>query len=224
MVQNTLIKRVLVCVVFAVAIVGAFGLGWSGLQWHTTAKPAEARPHPIDVGFAQFMSIHHQQAIAMAQLMLDGRPTPLRPLAQNIAYAQLMELGEMQGWLRVWRQPLKPPSNSMTWMLASDQPPGPELKQYLIECERSPDGMPGLATLADLELIRKLEGVERDKHFLKLMLAHHDGGIPMARFASQHAKNKVVRDRAAAILLEQTQEMHRIQRTIAAVAQHQSAP
>jgi uncharacterized protein (DUF305 family) len=37
---------------------------------------APAVPGPIDIGFAQSMSLHHQQAIAMAQLMLDGRPTP----------------------------------------------------------------------------------------------------------------------------------------------------
>ena len=53
-------------------------------RFSESASPPAAGP--IDIGFAQSMSVHHQQAIAMAQLMLDGRPTPLAPLAQQIAY------------------------------------------------------------------------------------------------------------------------------------------
>lgn len=199
------------------AIALAFAVGWLGLQWVSPKDQDMARSHAIDIGFAQFMSRHHQQAIAMAQLMLDGRPSPLRQMAQNIAYTQLLELGEMQAWLKLWGQPLQPTGTSMTWMLAGTNPPSPELKRYLIECERAPSGMPGLATLAELELLRHLDGLERDAHFLELMLAHHEGGLPMARFAAQYATEKVVRDRAKTIALEQAQEMYLMRRTLAAM-------
>lgn len=176
-------------------------------------------PSAIDIGFAQFMSLHHEQAIAMSQLLLDGRPTGLQRLAQGIAYAQLLEQGEMQGWLRIWDAPLKPRSRSMTWMLTGPEPPGPELREYLLECERSPTGMPGLAPMTELAKLRQLEGRDRDRRFLELMQAHHAGGLPMARFAAEFARHAVVRERARLIVLEQSEELDRIRRTLAVLDQ-----
>lgn len=39
---------------------------------HSAAAPTQ--PGPIDIGFAQSMTLHHQQAIAMSQLMLETHP------------------------------------------------------------------------------------------------------------------------------------------------------
>lgn len=173
---------------------------------------------PIDIGFAQFMSLHHAQAIAMAQLMLDGRPTPLANLARNLANAQLLELGEMRGWLRLWRQPLLPVNRrDMGWMLLGSSPPDAGLQQYLLDCEQSPTGMAGLASDDELNRLRLLDGRARDAHFLGLMLAHHEGGIPMARFAAAQALLPVVRDLAERIALEQSQEIIRLAMTLDAL-------
>jgi uncharacterized protein (DUF305 family) len=198
---------------FAAALILAGG--WLHQARHGNHEPA---PHPIDIGFVQSMAVHHRQAIAMSQLMLDGRPTPLATQARSIAYAQLLELGEMQGWLKLWEQPLVPRALIMDWMLLGEEPPSPELRQYLIDCERSPTGMPGLATTAEMEALRASSGRARDELFLKMMLAHHRGGIPMARFATRHARLKVVRDLAARIVLDQSQEIYRMERTLAAMA------
>lgn len=175
--------------------------------------------NPVDRGFAQSMSLHHQQAIGMAQLMLDGRPTPLAPLAKSIAYSQLLELGEMRGWLRLWGAPWQVHKVDMVWMLAGTEPPDAELRQYLLDCERSPTGMPGLATMAQMQALRQAEGRARDELFLRLMLAHHEGGLPMARFAARQAESKVVRDLAELIVLEQSRELVRIRQTLAALGQ-----
>ncbi len=174
-------------------------------------------PGAVDVGFAQSMVLHHQQAIGMAMLMQDGRPTPLLLLARGIATAQLVELGEMRGWLRVWNQPLIAQKRGMDWMLLGSRPPDAELRQYLLDCQRAPTGMSGLATDAEVNRLRELDGRERDKHFLRLMLAHHEGGIPMARFAAAEARVPVVRDLASRIVLEQSEEIYRIKRTLVAI-------
>lgn len=195
-------------------------MGWTMLESVSqdgTAASAQAAPAGVDIGFAQAMSRHHQQAIGMAQLMLDGRPTPLAALARGIATSQLLELGEMRGWLRLWAQPLLPATRGMNWMLLGDGPPDPALLQYLLDCQRAPTGMAGLATDAELAQLRVLEGRERDRHFLKLMLAHHEGGLPMARFAAAQAHQPVVRELAARIVLEQSEEVMRIQRTLQAL-------
>ncbi|WP_169577502.1 DUF305 domain-containing protein [Sinimarinibacterium sp. CAU 1509] len=164
-------------------------------------------PGAVDEGFAQSMALHHQQAITMAQLMLDGRPTRLSLLARRIQGAQALELGEMRGWLQAWGKPLLPNSRSMGWMLLGDRSPDAALVQYLLDCEKSETGMPGLATNAELNRLRTSSGDERDRLFLQMMLDHHQGGIPMARFAADNAKIAVVRRLAARIVLDQSEEI-----------------
>jgi len=208
--------RILLVTIAALLVGGALALAYRELRELQAAQTMQ--PGPIDIGFAQFMSLHHQQAIGMAQLILDGRPTPLAGLARSIAYAQLVELGEMRGWLRLWDQPLRPASRSMVWMLSADTPPDAALLQYLLDCERSPTGMPGLATDEELNRLRALDGRVRDERFLQLMLAHHEGGLPMAQFAAKHARLAVVRTLAARIVVEQSEEVVRIRRTLAAMA------
>ncbi|MEC9361735.1 MAG: DUF305 domain-containing protein [Pseudomonadota bacterium] len=190
------------------------------------APPAQAipLPGPIDIGFAQSMSLHHQQAIGMAQLMLDGRPTPLTPLARSIVAEQLLELGEMRGWLRLWDAPLIAARQGMDWMRLADRPLAPEELDYLLDCQRSPTGMSGLATDQEVDRLRQLEGRERDAHFLRLMLAHHEGGLPMARFAAEQARVQVVRELAARVVLEQSKEVYLLQRMLAAMAAAEAPP
>ena len=175
------------------------------------------QPGEIDIGFSQAMSFHHRQAIAISQLLLDGRQTGLGSLARTIAGAQMVELGEMQGWLRLWDQALLPPSPEMTWMLLGDKPIDKKLTQYLIACGQAAAGMPGIASNADLMKLRQLAGQERDTLFLRLMLAHHQGGVPMAAFAASQAKLSVVRKAAAQIVLDQSKEIQQIQTVLAAL-------
>jgi len=193
-------------------IISVLAAGW----WRAVQQQAP-RPSPVDIGFSQAMSRHHQQAIGMAQLMLDGRPTPLAALARQIATAQLLELGEMQGWLKLWGAPLMPLKPPMDWMLLGRTPPDDALRQYLLDCAATPTGMSGLATEAEVGRLRTLQGRERDAHFLTLMRAHHEGGLPMARFATVEAKLPVVRRLAANVVREQMHELMIIRRTHAAL-------
>ncbi len=170
---------------------------------------------PIDVGFAQFMSVHHDQAIVMAQMLLDGRPTRLEALARSITNTQLLELGQMRGWLHVWDEPALPATRSMDWMYLGDEPPGKELSEYLIACKQSERGMPGLATQTELRELHALDGAPRDLRFLELMLSHHEGGIPMAKFAARHARVAAVRQLAKRIVLAQAEETTNIRMLIA---------
>lgn len=182
---------------------------------HSGAAPTQ--PGPIDIGFAQSMTLHHQQAIAMSQLLLDNRPSGLTALAKQVAYGQLIELGEMRGWLRLWDAPLMPLKVDMNWMLQGAAPPSADLLAYLLACSQSPTGMSGLATNEELNALRALEGPARDKRYLEMMLAHHLGGLPMARFAAEEARLKVVRDLGTRIVLEQEREVQVIRQALAAI-------
>ncbi|MES0872689.1 DUF305 domain-containing protein [Sinimarinibacterium thermocellulolyticum] len=193
------------------------------LRLATTPAHRPATPSPIDIGFAQSMSLHHRQAIGMAQLMLDGRPTPLTHLARNIAAAQLLELGQMQGWLQLWDAPLVAEKPGMDWMRLGDRALTQEELDYLLDCQRSPTGMSGLATDEEVNRLRQLEGRDRDAHFLRLMLAHHEGGLPMARFVAEQARIPVVRELAARVVLEQSKEIYLMRRMLAALAADEAA-
>ena len=97
----------------AVLLLAATALaGWQGYRaWQEQrGRLARLEPGPVDIGFAQFMSLHHQQAIGMSQLMVDRKPVGM---AHAIAYTQLEELGQMRGWLLLWDKPLQPASRSM---------------------------------------------------------------------------------------------------------------
>lgn len=162
---------------------------------------------PVDVGFAQSMNSHHDQAIVMSQIILQHGSTRLEGLAKAIESAQLVEIGQMKGWLQLWGKPLLPSTNGMGWMQLGKSPPDAALAKYLLDCRSSPGGMPGLATTDQLNELRRLDGEERDRLFLQLMIAHHMGALPMAQFAANNAEAEVVRALAAQMVMHQSEEI-----------------
>ena len=122
----TAARQVFVALVVALLLVVATVAALQYRTLHVTrARLAAVAPSAVDVGFAQFMSLHHQQAVVMAQLMRDDESSAVANLAQSIIGAQLLELGEMRGWLRLWNKPFFPESRAMSWMLLGDDPPPP---------------------------------------------------------------------------------------------------
>lgn len=208
--------RTLVIIITLIAGTAGLALGHQqrALQ-HAHAQLRQLAPGPVDIGFSQSMLAHHQQAVAMSQILLDGKPTGLAAFARVIAATQTLELGEMQGWLQLWQQPLQQADNAMTWMQMGDKPLDDALTQYLIDCRSSAQGMPGMASAEDLSRLRELSGRERDELFIRLMLAHHQGGIPMARFAAEQARLPRVKQLAAHMLLEQSREVAQMQSILA---------
>lgn len=164
-------------------------------------------PGPVDVGFAQFMRNHHDQAVLMTQILLDHGTTRLPGLARAIQSAQLIEIGEMKAWLLSWKKPLLPATTSMDWMLFGKAAPDAALMRYLTDCQSAPGGMPGLASNDELQQLRDLDGDARDRLFLELMIRHHQGGLPMAHFAALNARMPTVRTLAAEIEVQQMQEL-----------------
>ena len=194
----------------ALLVLAGAGLTEAGHRLDARAHPhaqAIAATGPVDIGFAQFMRGHHDQAVVMTQILLDHGPTKLAGLARSIQSAQLIEIGEMKGWLLLWGKPLLPATSSMNWMLFGRTSPDASLTRYLIDCRTSPGGMPGLASSDELNRLRSLDGDERDHLFLQLMMSHHQGALPMAHFAALNAETSVVRTLAAQIEIQQMLEL-----------------
>lgn len=202
-----IVRRIAGIVLLLLLLSGAALLG-GGYQYGARQAAARmAAPGPVDIGFAQFMRGHHDQAVVMTQILLGGGATKLAGLARSIQAAQLIEIGEMKGWLLLWGKPVLPKTASMDWMLFGKAAPDAVLTRYLSDCRASAGGMPGLASTQELDALRRLDGDARDQLFLRLMIRHHEGALPMAHFAARNAETAVVRTLAAGIEVQQMQEL-----------------
>ena len=62
-----------------------------------------------------------------------------------------------------------------------------------------------MATSDQLRALRAASGEQMDVLFLQLMLRHHEGGVIMLQYASEHASVTEVRNLAAQMLSSQTE-------------------
>jgi uncharacterized protein (DUF305 family) len=158
----------------------------------------------VDVGFAQDMRVHHLQAITMAGIERDHTTdAALHSIAFDIESTQIAQSSQMEGWLTVWGQPTLPPAGGghMAWMSGSTH------SHSTTNSAGGVTQMPGMATTEELNRLRSLSGNDLDVLFLQLMLRHHQGALPMAQYAAEHASVGYVRDLASKMVSAQTAEV-----------------
>jgi uncharacterized protein (DUF305 family) len=197
------------------AAVGVLMLGAAaGLLIGLPGSSATSVPgaESVDVGFAQDMSEHHQQAVQMASWERDHTTDPaLKQLAFDIETSQLQQVGQMQGWLALWGAATDPPGGMhMTWM-ASDAH-----SHMAGSTAAGVDTMPGMATSDQLRALRAATGPQLDVLFLQLMLRHHEGGVVMLQYATTNASVPQVRNLASQMLSAQTSESEYMKQLLAA--------
>ena len=158
-----------------------------------------------DAGFSRDMQTHHAQAVEMALLVRDrSDDEELRTVAYDIATSQQQQAGQMYGWLVQWGLPQTASRPPMAWVGGEHA-----------EAHAGPDGtMPGLATPEQLDELRAADGIAAERLFLRLMIAHHEGGVAMARAAVAQARTDEVRTLATAIATAQSSEIELLQRML----------
>ncbi len=168
-----------------------------------------------DAGFARDMQVHHQQAVEMAMLIRDRTDDPkVRQVAYDIATSQSQQAGQMFGWLASWDLP-QFGEPAMTWM-SRPAPDGSEHGHDSDEPAHVPgEPMPGMATYAQLDTLSNLSGVEAERFFLELMIAHHHGGVEMAEAILARSDTRVVRDLATSIVKAQQSEIDLMEEMLA---------
>jgi uncharacterized protein (DUF305 family) len=67
--------------------------------------------------------------------------------------------------------------------------------------------MPGLASQADLDELGGLTGVDAERKYLTLMIAHHRGGVEMAQALLERSRNPLVTDLATGMVTVQDKEI-----------------
>ena len=191
----------------ALVVVAAFAAGSLSAPTVTTPSTTSA-----EAGFARDMQTHHNQAVEMSFLIRDRTDDEeVRLLAYDIANSQSQQAGQMNGWLTVWNLPQTAPEPEMTWMSR------PSLKGVSHEgmsdmgtgdTSHEPGSpMPGMATAEQLASLTAATGVEAERQYLALMIAHHTGGVEMADAVLARSNERVVRSLAASIVKAQTSEI-----------------
>lgn len=150
--------------------------------------PGEGSP---EAGFARDMSVHHAQAVEMAQIVREETADPdIRTLASDMAITQQGQIGQMQGWLSVWGLPVSSSNERMEWM------------------GHTVDGqMPGMASPEEINELRNAEGEDADELFLRYMIPHHQAAIPMSEAVIERSDNGAVTELAESIAASQESEI-----------------
>lgn len=182
----------------AITVVAAVGLSvWSALaDGDTAAGPPSERS--VEVGFVRDMAVHHDQGVAMAEIIhRRSDEDPFAMFANDIALGQQSQLGRFYGWLEQWD--VSPTgSDPMAWMShgggASEGMDGPMQ-------------MPGLASRDQVSDLADLPVEEAETQFLQLMIAHHRGAVSMAEAVLDMQVRPEVRRIADAIVSTQLAEI-----------------
>ena len=118
---------------------------------------ADTRYTASDAQFMRDMIPHHQQALEMSRLAPDRTNSPeLLEIAGKIEAAQGDEIAFMEQWLTIR---------------------GESIDQS--HAHTGHHTMKGMATEAQIASLAAASGVEFDRQFLSLMIAHHEGAIDM---------------------------------------------
>jgi uncharacterized protein (DUF305 family) len=181
----------------AAVLVAAGAVTYAVADGGGPSGPAVPGAESADAGFARDMAVHHQQAVEMSYIVRDGtRDEDVRRLAYDIAQTQANQRGMLLGWLDLWELPKVSEKPPMTWMGMGDMPAGE-------------DGalMPGMATNTQLDQLRADHGKKAEIAYLRLMIAHHKGGVHMAKGCVQRCEVKAERRLARGMVASQQSEI-----------------
>lgn len=176
---------------------GMSGMDHSGASMSATASPsssASSAHNSQDVSFSQGMAMHHQQAIEMADMVLDkqGVDTKVTTLATEIKNAQQPEIEQMNGWLKSWGEQTMSGSTS-----GMDHDMG------------SMGG--GMMSQDDMDALKNASGAKASSLFLTQMTTHHKGAIEMAQTEAAKGKNPDAVALAKKIISDQTTQITQMQ-------------
>lgn len=125
-------------------------------------QPAVVAPVRPDVEFVRGMIAHHAQAVQMSALATTraGLET-LKLLAERIDVSQRDEIKRMNRWLQARGEA--------------------EIALEHAGHSVSHAGMPGMLSPHDFARLRVSSGRDFDRHYLELMIRHHEGALIMVQ-------------------------------------------
>lgn len=177
----------------AVATLALTLTGCSG-SGQDTASPASAPSagstatahNDADVAFVRDMTPHHEGAVAMAKLADERAASPrVKDLAGRIAAAQGPEIDRMQDMAKAWNVEIG----------GSGKHGGGHGSGH------------GGGADGDAAALEPLRGAPFDREFLRRMVAHHEGALPMATAELEDGESVPAKELASEILEAQRAEI-----------------
>ena len=137
-----------------------------------------------DTTFAQMMIPHHEQAVAMSDVVIakNGLDQRVLDLAAQIKSTQEPEIKQLTAWLTAWGAD----GSGMAGMS---------------------HGADGMMSQGDKDALDAATGPEASKLFLSQMMVHHQGAIDMAQTEIDNGQNADAKKMATAIVSTQTVEI-----------------
>jgi uncharacterized protein (DUF305 family) len=170
--------------------------GGMGMDHTSTPNPSSdsaAAFNNADETFVMDMIAHHEQAIAMADLLLDkdGVDERVINLALDIKDAQGPEIETMNRWLDEWG---------------------------IVTNDSGMEGMDhsgGMMSDEDMAALETASGADASRLFLEQMTQHHQGAIDMAQQELNNGENPEALELAQTIIDAQTAEIATMQDILA---------
>lgn len=136
------------------------------------SEPASADPnvHGIfDVDYAQKLIVHHQQALAMIDIILADTADPnVRDVANSLRESQAAAESKYVSWMNQWDEPY------------TDLAEFPQMDGH----DMYPS-YPGLVSAQDMSDLASASGPQADALFTELMIEHHRGGKQLSRMSNK---------------------------------------
>jgi uncharacterized protein (DUF305 family) len=125
----------------------------------------------------------------------------------------------MFAWLELWSLPQASTRPAMAWMHTGSSGHGSHSDGMTMPSSAMSSAtaatMPGMATNADLARLQELSGKPAEVLFLKLMIAHHQGGVQMAQAILDRTDRPEVTTLAERMVSNQQREITQMQRLLA---------
>ncbi|TFC51879.1 MULTISPECIES: DUF305 domain-containing protein [unclassified Cryobacterium] len=198
-------RRAALVVTAAIAAVAIGLVGFSVGRLSTIDNPTPTSTS-AEAGFARDMQVHHLQGVELAMIIRDRtEAADVRLLGYDIATTQAQQAGQLYGWLTEWDLSQAGPEPSMTWMT---RPGRSDTSHAHPEGTHTPGApMPGLATDEQIAGLTASTGVDAERRFLTLMIAHHLGAVEMAESVQDRANNTSVLGFANSVIISQEAEI-----------------
>jgi uncharacterized protein (DUF305 family) len=156
-----------------------------------------------DVQFMSGMIYHHAQAILIAGWARShGAGPSVQTLCDRIVASQKDEINLLSRWLATRHEAVPRPDSDHMMM--------PEMDASHM--------MPGMLSTEQLARLDSARGPDFDQLFLRYMIQHHQGAITMVNqlFAASGGEEEPVYKMATGVFADQTTEIERMQRMLAA--------
>jgi len=167
------------------------------------AQAPQASYTPADVRFMSGMIYHHAQAVLIAGWAPSHDAGPaVRTLCDRIVASQKDEIALLSRWLADRHEAV----------------PHPDPQHMMMPDMDSAHMMPGMLSAQQLAELDAARGPAFDRLFLSLMIQHHQGAITMVNqlFAASGGEEEPVYKMATSVFADQTTEIERMQRMLAA--------